>query len=135
MYSRQEEKRQYYLRNRQRIIDYNKQYYRDNIDDKLAYQAERERDPDVKKRKKEYYEKNKPKILDRQRNNKPTLAKQNEKQKLKSKKRVAELDDIYVAAQLGLKGGREVYAKKKELLDAKRAVILLTREIRKHDKK
>lgn len=135
MYSRQQEKREYYLRNRQRIIEYNKQYYKEHIDDKLAYQSQREREEAVIKKKKEYYEKNRDKILTRQRNNKATLQKQYAKQKVKSKKRVAELDDMYVAQQLGIKGGRKNIIGKEDLIEAKKAVILLTREIRQHDKK
>jgi len=135
MSSRSEEKRLYYLKNRERIIATVTKYYLANRGEKIKYQSERETQEQCKESKREYYERNKEKILLRQKNNRVTLEKQNEKQKARSKQQVEELHDDYVAALISRKGGRKDVLKNKELIGVKRATILLKREIKKHDEK
>lgn len=134
-------KKQYYLENKERIIKSVKSYYQKNRGRKIQYQLEyiRKRnkpyiyDEDAKLKKKEYYQKNKDRILKYEKSKTiEYLAKQNERQKAKSKTSVIDLNEKYVVSLIHGKGKRKPIQINNDVIEVKKALILLKREIKLH---
>lgn len=95
-----EYKKQWYLKNRERILQKRKEYYQNNKEKIIEYHKTSEKVQQyTKKYKKEYFEKNKKEILQKQRenykNNKEIYSKRNKEYRKKHKEELNEYSRLY----------------------------------------
>lgn len=128
----------YYLENRENIIRKVKSYYQINKTKKLEYESKKVYDENAKLKKKLYYQKNRDKLIEYQKlrlSYSTYSSRQNELQKAKSKINVIQLSDKYVKSLIYGKGKRNKIEFNSEIIEVKRAIILLQREIKSYDKR
>lgn len=95
-----EYKKQWYLKNRERILQKRKEYYQENKEKIMKYHQTSEKVQQyLKKYRKEYYEKNKEDILEKQKekykNNKEVYSKKNKKYRDNHKEKMSEYSKEY----------------------------------------